>query len=145
MHVDSAIERVLNFKKRRIGVVGLAFKPNTDDLRESPVVTLVEALIGKGCDVRILDKNVSIARLTGANRRYIESEIPHIASLLCKDVDELLAHTDVLVVGSPTAEAAEALAALGPNASVVDLTRGGVKPATTMSVGAQPSCVQVAS
>jgi len=145
LHVDHAIERVLAFKKRRIGVVGLAFKPNTDDLRESPVVTLVEALIGKGCDVRILDRNVSIARLTGANRRYIESEIPHIASLLCEDVQDLVSQTDVLVVGSPTEEAVAALAALGPDAPVVDLTRGSANRARQAKAGEEPSCIPVAS
>ena len=77
---------MLATRRRRVGVVGLAFKAGTDDLRESPMVTLVETLIGKGCDVRILDRNVAIARLVGANRRYIEEEIPHIASLMCDDV-----------------------------------------------------------
>src|SRR5438876_760587 len=81
--IRRAAEAVLATRKRRIGVVGLAFKPGTDDLRESPMVTLVETLIGKGCDVRILDRNVAVARLRGANRHYIEEEIPHIASLLC--------------------------------------------------------------
>ena len=76
---------MLETRQRRVGVVGLAFKPGTDDLRESPMVTLVETLIGKGCDVRILDQSVAIARLVGANRRYIEEEIPHISALMCDE------------------------------------------------------------
>jgi GDP-mannose 6-dehydrogenase len=122
--VRRAVEAVLETRRRRIGVVGLAFKPETDDLRESPMVTLVETLIGKGCDVRILDPNVAVARLRGANRRYIEEEIPHIASLLCDRVETLLAHAEVLVVGNASDEAARALAAAGPDHVVVDLTRG---------------------
>ena len=97
--------------------MGLAFKPGTDDLRESPMVTLVETLIGKGCDVRILDRNVSIARLVGANRRYIEEEIPHIASLMCDEVEALLAHAEVLVVGTAGEAAARVLEPRGPTRS----------------------------
>src|SRR6266446_6546425 len=113
--IRRAVEAVLETRKRRIGVVGLSFKPGTDDLRESPMVTLVEGLIGKGCDVRILDPNVALARLMGANRRYIEEEIPHIASLICENVETLLAHAEVLVVGNASDEAERALAAAGPH------------------------------
>jgi len=91
------------------------------------MVTLVETLIGKGCDVRILDPNVALARLRGANRRYIEQEIPHIASLLCDGVESLLAHAEVLVVGNAGAEATRAVAAAGPDRVVVDLTRGAAR------------------
>jgi len=129
LHVQAAVDRILAERRKRIAVVGLAFKPNTDDLRESPVVKVVEALIGKGCDLRILDRNVSVARLTGANRRYIEGEIPHIASLLCESVEDLVAHGDLLVIGSPTVEAGQALAAMRSDCVVIDLTRGGVKAA----------------
>jgi GDP-mannose 6-dehydrogenase len=122
--VRRGVEAVLDTRRRRVGVVGLAFKPSTDDLRESPMVTLVETLIGKGCDVRILDANVAIARLVGANRRYIEEEIPHIAALMCPDIPALLAHAEVLVIGSASEEAARVLAQAGPERMVVDLTRG---------------------
>jgi GDP-mannose 6-dehydrogenase len=93
------------------------------------MVQLVEALIGKGCDVRILDRSVSIARLAGANRRYIEEEIPHIASLMCDGVPVLLAHSEVLLIGNDGGEARAALAAAGPGCIVIDLTRGGIRPA----------------
>ena len=125
--VRRGVEAVLATRRPRIGVVGLAFKAGTDDLRESPMVTLVETLIGKGCDVRILDRNVAMARLLGANRRYIEEEIPHIASLMCSGVEALLAHAQVLVIGSGGEDAAETLAAASDAHLVVDLTRGAVR------------------
>jgi len=129
--IRRGLDAVLETRKRRVGVVGLSFKPGTDDLRESPMVTLVEALIGKGCDVRILDPNVSFARLVGANRRYIDEEIPHIASLMCEDVQRLLDHAEVLVIGSASREATLALAAIRPDHIVVDLTRGAARPLST--------------
>src|SRR3989441_1875417 len=113
--IRRAMEAVLETRKRRIGIVGLSFKPGTDDLRESPMVTLVEGLIGKGCDVRIFDPNVAVARLRGANRRYIEEEIPHIASLICESVETLVAHAEVLVIGNVSDEAARVLAVAGPH------------------------------
>ena len=122
--VRRAVDTVLSMRHKRIGVIGLSFKSGTDDLRESPMVMLVETLIGKGCDVRILDHNVSIARLTGANRRYIEEEIPHIASLMCADAAELLAHAELLVVGNGGAETERALALVPAELAIVDLTRG---------------------
>lgn len=124
--IRQALAAVLATRKRRVGVVGLAFKPGTDDLRESPMVTLTEALIGKGCDVRILDRNVAIARLVGANRRYIEEEIPHIASLMCASAYALLGHADVLVIGAASDDAAEVITNATPEQIVVDLTRGAV-------------------
>lgn len=124
--IRQAVDTVLATRKRRVGVVGLAFKPGTDDLRESPMVTLVETLIGKGCEVRILDQNVAIARLVGANRKYIEEEIPHISSLMCENVETLLGHADVVVIGGASEEATEVLADVAPGQVVVDLTRGAV-------------------
>ncbi|MBI2455604.1 MAG: nucleotide sugar dehydrogenase [candidate division NC10 bacterium] len=121
--IRRAVEAVLDTGKRRVGVVGLAFKPGTDDLRESPMVTLVELLIGKGCDLRILDRGVATARLMGANRRYIEEQIPHLASLMCDSVEALLAHAEVLVIGNGSDEAERALAAATSQHVLIDLTR----------------------
>ena len=125
--IQQGVSRVLATRRRRIGVLGLAFKPGTDDLRESPMVVLVETLIGKGCDVRILDRSVSIARLGGANRRYIEEEIPHIASLMCETPDALLAHAEVLVVANRDKQARQVLTAARPDQLVIDLSRGGAQ------------------
>jgi GDP-mannose 6-dehydrogenase len=125
--IQQGVSRVLATRRRRIGVLGLTFKPGTDDLRESPMVLLVETLIGKGCDVRILDRSVSIARLGGANRRYIEEEIPHIASLMCETPDAVLAHAEVLIVANNDEQARQALAAARPEQLVIDLSRGGVQ------------------
>jgi GDP-mannose 6-dehydrogenase len=124
MQVRRAVQAVLETRRRRIGVVGLAFKSGTDDLRESPLVTLVETLIGKGCDVRVLDRSVSIARLVGANRRYIEEEIPHLAALMCDEPVALLTHADVIVIGNDSDEAAQVLAGARPGQAIIDLTRG---------------------
>jgi GDP-mannose 6-dehydrogenase len=125
--IRRAVEAVLATRKRRVGIAGLSFKPATDDLRESPMVALAETLIGKGCDVRILDGNVSLARLIGANRRYIEEEIPHISSLMCDNAEALLAHAEVLVIGNAGDEAATVLAEATSKHVVIDLTRGAPK------------------
>ena len=125
--IQQAVGRILATRRRRVGLLGLAFKPATDDLRESPLVRLVEDLIGKGCDVRILDPSVAIARLGGANRRFIEEEIPHIASLMCEDLDSLLAHAEVLVIGHGGLDARRALSMLRPGQEVIDLTRGAAR------------------
>jgi GDP-mannose 6-dehydrogenase len=122
--IRRAVSEVLATRKRRVGVVGLAFKGGTDDLRESALVTLAESLIGKGCDLRILDRNVTLAHLTGANRRYIEEEIPHISRLMCPDVKSLLDHAEVLMIGNESEDASLALAQAGPRHVVIDLTRG---------------------
>jgi GDP-mannose 6-dehydrogenase len=124
--IQQGVGRVLATRRRRIAELGLAFKPGPDDLRESPMVFLVEAFIGKGCDVRILDGSVSIARLGGANRRYIEEEIAPIASLTYETPEALLAHAEVLVVGNTDEGAREVLAVARPAQVVIDLGRGGL-------------------
>ncbi len=124
--IARGVDAVLQTRKKKVGVVGLAFKSNTDDLRESPMVTLVETLIGKGCDIRIYDRNVVMARLRGANRAYIEQEIPHVSSLLCDTPQSLVDHADVLVVGAVGLDAASILAVRRPDQIIVDLTRGAI-------------------
>jgi len=98
-HVDHALDLVTASGARRIGMVGLSFKAGTDDLRESPLVTVAERLIGKGYDLRIYDPEVNLSRLLGANKRYIETSIPHIGSLMSEDCAEVVRHAEVLVLG----------------------------------------------
>ncbi len=101
---DLALRLVRQTGKRKIGLLGLSFKAGTDDLRESPAVQLAEMLIGKGFDLAIYDKNVLLARLVGANRTYIEQEIPHISSLMRASIAEVEAFAEVLVVTTPDSD-----------------------------------------
>jgi GDP-mannose 6-dehydrogenase len=110
-HIEHAIEQVLASGKRRVGMLGLSFKAGTDDLRESPLVIMAERFIGKGLQLSIYDPQVNVARLIGANRRFIEESIPHIASVMTSDVARLVHEADVLVVASKTPEALAALEA----------------------------------
>jgi GDP-mannose 6-dehydrogenase len=103
------IRKLYEFKGRSIGFLGLSFKPGTDDLRESPIVEVIEAMIGKGFTVSIYDKYVSIAKLVGSNKEYIEKEIPHISSLMCSSPQELILKSDVIVISNYDIEFKEAI------------------------------------
>jgi len=118
-----AMNMVLAQGKKRLAFLGLSFKPGTDDLRESPLVRLIEACIGKGYDLRIYDENVSLARLVGANKAYIEREIPHISRLLSTDFDEVLAFAEVVIVGHKTDAFARAVREDCKGKVVIDLAR----------------------
>jgi GDP-mannose 6-dehydrogenase len=96
--IERAAARVATTGKRRIAVLGLTFKAGTDDLRESPAVALVERLLGKGYAIRIWDPELASARLVGANRAYIERELPHLDRLLGDELEEVLAASEVIVV-----------------------------------------------
>lgn len=110
-HVDTAVDWVLSTGRRKIGLIGLSFKAGTDDLRESPLVTLAERFIGKGLSLSVYDPAVSMARLIGANRRYIEGSIPHISKLMRPDLSGVIAEAELLVVGQSSPEICAALAA----------------------------------
>jgi GDP-mannose 6-dehydrogenase len=120
LQLRRGIELVLGRPGRSVGVLGLSFKAGTDDLRESPVVRLVEALIGKGYRVAIYDGNVNLARVLGANREYIEAVVPHLADLMVDDANELLEQAETIVVGNAAPEFVELVAGTTA-ASVVDL------------------------
>ena len=121
--VQRAYDMVLATGQRRVGVLGLAFKAGTDDLRESPMVTLIEMLIGKGLDVSVYDQYVSSANLIGSNREYIEREIPHIWSLMRPNVAAVLTGAETVVVGNRVEDQAALDAHLTPEHSVIDLAR----------------------
>jgi GDP-mannose 6-dehydrogenase len=122
-HVDHAIAQVLATGKRRIGVVGLSFKAGTDDLRESPLVAMVEHFLGKGLEISIYDPAVNIARLIGANRRFIQESIPHISSLMTMDIEALVDRSEVLVVAMKSPEVVAAVARARHDQYVLDLTQ----------------------
>lgn len=98
VQVERAIEAVEQTGAKQIGVLGLAFKAGTDDVRESPAVRLIETLLGRGYDVRVYDDEVRLGKLTGANKAFLQAEIPHIATLMVEDLDDLLTASDVVVV-----------------------------------------------
>ena len=122
-HIERAVDMVLRTGKKRIGVLGLSFKTGTDDLRESPMVTLIEALIGKGIHVTIFDREVEVARLFGANKEYIEQEIPHISSLMRRRLEEVLDHAEVVVLTKRSDEYRAALEERTQAPLIIDLAR----------------------
>ena len=93
-----ALGMIASTGKKNVGIIGLSFKPGTDDLRYSPTVELVERLLGKGFNVAIYDKNVFISNLTGTNKAYIEQHLPHLAELITDDLDHVVKRSDVLVI-----------------------------------------------
>ena len=121
--VNRTIQLVLGLKRRRVGMLGLTFKAGTDDLRESPLVVLAEALIGKGLDVRILDEEVSIARLVGANKEYIENEVPHLSSLMRSELVDVVSHAEIIIVGNNGPALSSLPKLLRPGQAVLDLVR----------------------
>ena len=121
--IARAFDMVRATGSKRVGILGLAFKAGTDDLRESPIVTLVERLIGKGMQLAIYDGHVSRANLIGANREYIENEIPHIWSLMRDSVQDVVDFGDVVVIGNGTPEFREVQSQLRDGQVVIDLVR----------------------
>jgi GDP-mannose 6-dehydrogenase len=126
LQIRHAIDMVVETGKKKVGLLGFSFKAGTDDLRESPIVILAEALLGKGYQLCIYDRNVSLARLVGANKDYINTQIPHLSSLLRDTIDEVLETSDVIVVGNGSPEFAEALKRTRPDQVIVDLFRSKV-------------------
>jgi len=123
LHIDRSFEMIVGCGGRRVGILGLSFKGGTDDVRESPMIAIVERLIGKGYDVRIFDPTVSIAALVGANREFLLQQIPHISGLLVNEIDVLVEHADTLVVGTDHESFGDIFDKRKPGQVIIDLVR----------------------
>lgn len=123
LQIERAVQMIMKTGKKKIGVLGFAFKAGTDDLRESPVVSVIERLIGKGYDIKLYDREVSVAKLVGANKEYIEREIPHISNLMAENIAEVLEHAETILIGNPASEFKEIESKLTNEQTVVDLVR----------------------
>ncbi|RKF14394.1 UDP-glucose/GDP-mannose dehydrogenase family protein [Alginatibacterium sediminis] len=123
LQVNHGLELITEKNKRKIGILGFSFKAGTDDLRESPVVEVIERLIGKGYDLRLYDKNVSIASVVGANRDYILNRIPHISRLMVDSEQEVIDHAEVLVIGNSDPNFKQAVKSAPAECHIVDLVR----------------------
>jgi GDP-mannose 6-dehydrogenase len=123
LQVQHAIDRIVETGRKKIGLLGFSFKAGTDDLRESPMVILAEALLGKGYTLTIYDRNVSLARLVGANKQYIEEQIPHLSRHLSESIDQVIDESEVIVIGNGSPEFSEAVQRCRPEQVIVDLVR----------------------
>lgn len=122
IHVEHALDFILQRGSRSIGVIGLSFKSGTDDLRESPMVDLVEKMIGKGLKLKIYDPEVRLSRLIGANKKYIDEAIPHIGELMCETIEEVVKDVGVVIVGLQGDDVTTDLCRFtGPGQYVLDL------------------------
>jgi GDP-mannose 6-dehydrogenase len=124
--VDLAFDLIRRAGKNHIGVLGLSFKAGTDDLRESPIVTLIEVLIGKGYKLVIYDEEVAVSKLVGANKRYIEQTIPHISSLMVPSAEDAIQGSELIIVSKRSSQIEEALAKHAGPQTIIDLVR--IKP-----------------
>lgn len=123
IQVDIGLQMILEKGSKKVGFLGFSFKAGTDDLRESPIVELIERLLGKGYDLRIYDRNVNLASLVGANRDYILNLIPHISKLMVTSIEEVLDHAEIIVIGNNDAEFSEVLDKASQDQLIIDLVR----------------------
>lgn len=126
-HTNNILKFILSFNKKKIGIVGLSFKENTDDLRNSPMIIIVESLIGKGSEVLIFDKNVSMAKIFGANKNYMLNHIPHITSLLTDNLENLIKSSEIIVMANKEDGISDLPDYLFQDKIVIDLTESGKK------------------
>jgi GDP-mannose 6-dehydrogenase len=121
--IERAINMVLATGRKNVGVLGLSFKQGTDDLRESPIVTVIERLLGKGLRVLIYDRDVKLARVFGANKEYIEREIPHISELMRPELESVVSASEVIVIANKSKEFLGISDSLRSEQTIIDLVR----------------------
>lgn len=123
LHIENALNMIMEQGNKKIGILGFSFKADTDDLRESPTVELIERLIGKGYELTLYDKNVKAAKLHGANREYILNHIPHISNLMVDNMEEVFARAQTIVIGNKAKEFENAIHAASSDHKIIDLVR----------------------
>ncbi len=123
LQIARGIQMVVDKRSKRVGILGFSFKAGTDDLRESPILELIERLIGKGYDLRIYDRNVKVASLVGANRDFILNRIPHISRLMVPSVAALLEHAETVVIGNNDPEFKAVPGILTDTQNLIDFVR----------------------
>lgn len=123
--VRGLINKIVGLGRKRVGFLGMTFKPDTDDLRESPLVEVIETLLGKGFSIQIYDKNVMTSQLIGANKRFIEEHIPHLSSILTERIEDVVDKAQVVVVGYISPEFSPALQRMRADQMIIDLARIG--------------------
>jgi GDP-mannose 6-dehydrogenase len=123
LQIERGVQAVVEKGSREVGILGISFKAGTDDLRESPMVELTERLIGKGFDVKVYDRNVSLAQIHGANRDYIVNRIPHLSRLMVPTIDEVLAHAKTVVIGNAAPEFADVPRRAAGGQTIIDFVR----------------------
>ena len=138
-HTERGINLIKKCGSKKVGILGFSFKAGTDDLRESPLVDIIEHLIGKGYDLKLYDKNVNLAKLVGANKDFILNTIPHISNLMVGTIQEILDHSDVIVIGNAAKEFTNILEVKRANQIVVDLVRIG-EQSTNDEIGYDGMC-----
>jgi len=121
--LQRVLQMIYSTRKRKVGILGFAFKGGTDDLRESPVVSLIETLIGKGYKLSLYDSNVSYARLLGKNREYIEAHVPHMVALIKDTVKQVCDESEVIVIGNKSMEFTNVFDLVSSDQLIIDLVR----------------------
>ncbi len=123
MQISRAVDMIIESGKTKLAFLGLSFKQGTDDLRNSPAVSVIETIIGKGYEVQIYDKNVQLSKLTGTNKEYIDKHIPHLSKLMVNDLNKLIDEADVIVINNREKEYVDALLETESNAKIIDMVR----------------------
>jgi GDP-mannose 6-dehydrogenase len=120
---EIGVEMVERLESKKVGILGLSFKAGTDDLRESPLVSMAETLHGRGYTVKIFDEHVCLSRLIGTNRAYIEHQLPHIGAMLCESVDDVVQQSETIVIGNSNQSFRDLLRRIPSSKTVIDLVR----------------------